>query len=103
MSLLDPDQRQPDIIGGGDLGGKARGLVFFDEMLEAEFDASRFAKLSVRVPRFAVVTTELFAAFVRENGLTGLATDDVPDSEIAEAFQRGELNGRSGRAVVLRP
>ena len=47
-------------IGRGALGGKADGLVFFSDMLAAEYRPERFAGLEVAVPSFAVLSTEVF-------------------------------------------
>jgi hypothetical protein len=89
-SLLDSNGR-PTHIGDGKTGGKASGLLFFRDMLEAEFDPAKFPTIEVGVPDFAVVTTEMFECFVEDNGLRGLASSDVEDTDVARAFLDGEL------------
>ena len=78
-------------LGDGDLGGKGAGLVFFNAMLQAEFEASRFPEIETAVPAFGIVATDVFDAFVRENGLTALADGDQPDEDVARAFQQAAL------------
>ena len=45
-------------IGVGEIGGKASGLVFFQDMLEAEYDPAAFPDVEVRVPAFVVLATD---------------------------------------------
>ncbi|HZL86092.1 MAG TPA: PEP/pyruvate-binding domain-containing protein [Candidatus Krumholzibacteria bacterium] len=78
-------------LGGGDIGGKAQGLVFFSTMLEAEYDPTRLPEIEVTVPPFAVLTTSVFDAFVTQAALGDLNFDELTDHEIALAFQATPL------------
>jgi hypothetical protein len=78
-------------IGTGALGGKAQGLLAARDVLAARFTRTRAAKLSIGVPRLAVLATGVFDAFVERNRLGDLALSDAPDDAIARAFQRAEL------------
>ena len=78
-------------IGNGDLGGKANGLVFFKDMLVAEYDPGQFPQIEVGVPTFAVICTDFFDAFMQANDLYELAMSDSSDEEMARAFQRASL------------
>ncbi len=78
-------------IGNGDLGGKANGLVFFQDMLVAEYDPGQFPQIEVGVPTFAVICTDFFDAFMQANDLYELAMSDSSDEEMARAFQRASL------------
>lgn len=78
-------------IGGGDLGGKANGLVFFNAMLCAEFDSSKFPDIEVSVPPFAVIGTDVFDQFLATNALDPRALAGRSDEDIATAFQRANL------------
>lgn len=78
-------------IGEGSLGGKASGLAEIIAAILPRFDGSRFPELRVDVPRAAVLTTDLFDAFLEANGLRDLALSDAPDDRIALAFLRGSL------------
>lgn len=78
-------------IGGGELGGKANGLVFFNAMLAAEFDPAKFPEIETAVPAFAVLGTDVFDEFVARTGLDVTALAEWPDDRIATAFQRVAL------------
>ena len=80
-------------LGDGEIGGKAQGLVFFNMMLEAEYDRTRLPWIDVSVPPFAVVTTEVFDAFVAQDALRDLPCDALPDDAIARAFLAAPLPG----------
>ena len=86
-SLLD-QEGLPTRIGDGQPGGKAQGLLFFRDMLKAEFDPERFSKIEVGVPDFAVITTEMFERFVEDNRLGWLASSDVEDAATARGVRR---------------
>jgi hypothetical protein len=78
-------------IGGGELGGKARGLVAAAEVLAAPDQALAGAGLAVDVPSLAVLGTELFDRFVAANRLEPLLAEGADDRAIAEAFHRGSI------------
>jgi hypothetical protein len=78
-------------IGDGELGGKAHGLVFFREMLHAEYDPARHPEIEVTVPSFLVLTTAVFDAFVRTHGLDEQAVAGDDDHCIARRFQQAAL------------
>lgn len=79
-------------IGGGQLGGKANGLVFFQAMLSAEFETSRFPDLGIGVPPFAVVGTDVYDEFLDRNGLDEADFEGAADEDIARSFQKGALS-----------
>src|SRR5262245_2467606 len=85
-------------IGGGEPGGKASGLVFFNAMLAAEFDPSKFAQVETGVPAFGVVGTDFFDEFLARAGFDEARLAESTNDEIAVAFQRvplpAELVGR---------
>ena len=92
-SDYDPDA---DFIkmGKGSLGGKARGLAFLLTLLKRnpELHAS-YPDMAIRVPKISVITTEAFDDFINENKLKSLATEDVEDEQVVEAFMNGRLPG----------
>jgi hypothetical protein len=77
-------------IGGGQLGGKAHGLLAVRSALEQRFAAGS-AGIEVAIPRFTVVATDVFDAFMDRNHLYDLATSDATDERIAHAFQLADL------------
>ncbi len=79
------------VIGEGDIGGKASGLLQIREEILPRFDAAEFDGVEVEVPRVVVVATGVFSAFMDRNGLWRILDEDLPDSKIAREFQGGEL------------
>lgn len=86
--FFDPVERVTG-IGGGALGGKARGLVIARDLLRAgAVDASPIA---VDVPALAVITTDLFDRFMERNQLWPVVESGRSDAKIAVAFQGADL------------
>ena len=87
-----PEEFDPDIsdfikIGNGSLGGKARGLAFFSNLLrENPAFVRNFPEVNIRLPRTLVAATDGFEALVAENDLQSLAETRLPDSEISNRF-----------------
>ena len=73
-------------IGGGSLGGKARGLAFIRHVLHQRRMARRFPSVRISVPPTLVLTTEVFDRFLRENDLLDFALHGASDEEVAERF-----------------
>jgi hypothetical protein len=78
-------------IGSGSMGGKGRGLGFVNAMLP-QIEARGIERgVQVLIPPSAVVGTDVFDDFVRDNRLSGIALSDAPDGEIAAAFLKGRF------------
>ncbi len=73
-------------IGGGSLGGKARGLAFMNSVLSRYGVWDRFPGVSVLVPPTAVVGTDVFDRFLAHPGLRDFALSDRSDEEVRRAF-----------------
>lgn len=73
-------------IGGGSLGGKARGLAFMHSLFERYGIRERFEGVDLFVPRTAVITTDYFDEFLDRNNLRDLVLADTEDRRIVEAF-----------------
>jgi hypothetical protein len=78
-------------IGSGAIGGKATGLIFIKEIIDAEFGECDFKGIHVTIPRMAVLTTDIFESFMNRNGLYDLPFHDMPDDRIAHAFQQADF------------
>ena len=78
-------------IGGGAIGGKASGLAFAHRVLKDVFPAGERDGILVSIPRFVVLGTDIFDAFMNRNDLYDIALDDMPDDRIAIAFQQAEF------------
>ena len=79
-------------IGKGSLGGKARGLAFMATRLKNTPElVDRFEGVTISVPKTLVVSTEGFDAFISENRLSDIATQDFSDSEIIRLFAEARM------------
>lgn len=78
-------------IGGGSLGGKARGLAFVRHILHQHRMPRRFAQIRVAVPPTLVLATDVFDRFVSENNLLDFAIHATNDAEIDERFLSAAL------------
>lgn len=78
-------------IGGGSIGGKARGLVFLDQQL-ARLNLDRdFDNVRISIPRSVSLGTDLFDDFL---ALNGLRTDELyaaDDQTVRERFLAGHF------------
>lgn len=73
-------------MGGGSLGGKARGLGFVN-MLITNYDiANRFDDIRIYVPSAVVLGTDVFDQFMEENKLTNVALSSVDDIDLIKIF-----------------
>jgi CheY-like chemotaxis protein len=69
-------------LGGGSLGGKARGLAFVRRLLAESGLDRRFQGIRVQVPASVVIATDVFDQFLDENGLRGFVINCRDDAEI---------------------
>ena len=73
-------------IGGGSLGGKARGLAFVRHLLYKYRMSRRFSGVRVTVPPSLVLATDIFDQFLTENDLHDFAIHSTDDAEIERRF-----------------
>ncbi len=73
-------------IGGGSIGGKARGLGFFSSLLSNFNINNKFKDVEIFVPTSIVLATDIFDQFMEENDLTNFALQCENDDEIRKAF-----------------
>ena len=78
-------------IGGGAIGGKASGLAFADTVIKEKLPEGSYRGITVSIPRFVVIGTDVFDAFLERNDLRKIAQSDTSDSRIGMAFQRAEF------------
>ena len=78
-------------MGGGSLGGKARGLAFMRHLLHRHRLSERFAGVRVTVPPAVVLGTDVFDEFVSENQLLDFAIRSNEDAEIQNRFLAAPL------------
>jgi len=73
-------------IGGGSLGGKARGLGFVNTLVNNYNVRRQFDRVQIAVPPAVVLGTELFDRFLDENNLRKFALESGDDVEITRKF-----------------
>jgi CheY-like chemotaxis protein len=78
-------------IGGGSLGGKARGLAFVRRVLAGSGLRRRFPGVEIGVPASAVLGTEVFDRFLDDNDLRHFALACEDDEEIERRFLAAPL------------
>jgi CheY-like chemotaxis protein len=93
---FNPATFQPDEafflqIGGGSLGGKARGLAFIRYILRQRGLNRSFPGIRIAVPPTLVITTAVFDRFLVENGLLDIALHGEDDAEIERRFLAASL------------
>ncbi|MAG30546.1 MAG: histidine kinase [Deltaproteobacteria bacterium] len=74
-------------IGGGSLGGKARGLAFANRLLTDYGVAEEFPEIDVNVPKAVVIGTDIFDQFMEHQDLRDFALIARSDEEVALRFQ----------------
>lgn len=77
---------------GGSLGGKARGLAFAQTMLRDKEFQSLFPNINVRIPKTAVIGTDEFDQFMKDNNLWGKALKARSDGSILKSFLKCDLS-----------
>ena len=73
-------------IGGGSLGGKARGLGFINTLIANYNIKYLFKGVEISVPSAVVIGTEVFDQFIRENNLESFAFNETDDIKITQKF-----------------
>jgi CheY-like chemotaxis protein len=81
-------------IGGGSLGGKARGLAFVDNIFKNYMDPDFFPNVKVGIPRTVVLGTDVFAQFMEMNNLLPFVVENQSDEEILQRFLAGSFSER---------
>jgi CheY-like chemotaxis protein len=87
------DEFDPDTsfarIGGGSLGGKARGLGFLNTLINNYDVRRRFEGVHITVPPAVVLGADIFDSFLDENNLRKFALESTDDVEITRKFLDG--------------
>ena len=79
------------VIGGGEIGGKAHGLALAGRIIKDVCPSGMLSGVRVGIPRLAVIRTDVFEQFMKQNGLYEIALADSPDERIAHAFLQADL------------
>ena len=78
-------------IGQGSLGGKGRGLAFFNSLLPSLDLNQRFPDTDIFIPKSATIGTAVFDEFTEANDLMEVAFGEASDDGIAQAFLAAEI------------
>lgn len=73
-------------IGGGSLGGKARGLGFANTLINNYGITDRFPGIKIFIPSAVVIGTDVFDQFMEENQLESYALNEEDDLKILKKF-----------------
>ena len=78
-------------ISSGSLGGKGRGLAFFNSFLVTTEFEKKFKNVNVKIPQTTIIGTSAFRSFVLRNNLFELRNCE-DDDLIKEKFIEGEMS-----------
>ena len=78
-------------IGGGSIGGKARGLAFVNALIRHHDLSRRFDNVKIFVPNSATLGTDVFDEFLEENQLLEFVSQDVPDEVVSARFLEAKI------------
>ncbi|MBN2102930.1 histidine kinase [bacterium] len=73
-------------IGGGSMGGKARGLSFVNILINNYNVQDRFTDIRIYIPPAVVIGTDIFDQFLQENNLKEFALKATSDDDIVQTF-----------------
>jgi hypothetical protein len=76
-------------IGKGSFGGKAKGLVLIQDILDTKLNKNKFPGFTINIPKMIVICTGMFDAFMQLNDFDHIS--DLSDDRIAQAFQKADL------------
>ena len=76
----------------GSLGGKARGLGFARSMINHSGIKKRFNDIDIRIPKCAVIGTNEFDQFMKDNNLWEMSLLKSNDKKIEKSFMRAHLS-----------
>jgi len=79
------------VIGSGSIGGKAAGLLLLKNKVLSKIPEGTFFRLNVDIPQMAVIATDYFDLFMKQNDLYEVACSDKSNETIAYYFQKAAL------------
>jgi hypothetical protein len=87
-------------IGGGSLGGKARGLAFVRRLISTHGLRSCFPGVHICIPTTAVLGTDVFDEFLDDNDLRSFSIDSQDDGELWRRFQAARFPEEAERDLT---
>lgn len=78
-------------VGGGSLGGKARGLGFINTLINNYELHNRYPGIQISVPSAIVIATDVFDQFIEDNKLFNFALNENDDNLISKTFREASI------------
>lgn len=78
-------------LGGGSLGGKARGVAFFRSLIVNSDIQKKYPDVKLKIPTSFVICSEVFEEFMHDNDLQEMAVSSTNEDEIAQRFLEAHL------------
>ncbi|AET68530.1 phosphoenolpyruvate synthase/pyruvate phosphate dikinase [Desulfosporosinus orientis DSM 765] len=78
-------------LGSGSLGGKGRGVAFFNSILSQTEVFKKYNNIRIKTPQSFVICSEVFEEFLEINSLQEMAIVTEVEETIAERFLNSEL------------
>jgi CheY-like chemotaxis protein len=78
-------------LGGGSLGGKARGVAFFRNLISNSGLQAKYPDIKLKIPSSFVICSEVFEEFMYMNDLQEMASNSTNEEEIARQFLAAQL------------
>ena len=79
-------------LSSGSLGGKARGLGFAKSMINYSKIKNKFSNFKIRVPKSAVIGTNEFDRFMKDNELWDIALSNISDAKLLNYFLSSRIS-----------
>ena len=78
-------------LGSGSLGGKGRGIAFFNTLLSDTDIQSKYTDINIKTPNSYVICSGAFEEFMESNNLQEMAVNSKDEEEIAQRFLAAKL------------
>ncbi|MFL3006093.1 MAG: PEP/pyruvate-binding domain-containing protein [Candidatus Neomarinimicrobiota bacterium] len=79
-------------LSSGSLGGKARGLGFAKSMINYSNIKNKFSNFKIFVPKSAVIGTNEFDRFMKDNELWDIALSNISDTKLQNYFLKSRIS-----------
>lgn len=78
-------------LGSGSLGGKGRGVAFFNTLLSNAGFQDKYPDIDIKTPKSYVICSGVFEEFMESNRLQEMAVNSGDEEEIARKFLEAKL------------
>ena len=85
------EKNERTMIGSGEMGGKAQGLLLLSRLLEQNRQRLDYPNLKIYVPPFWVLRTGIFEQFLKENQLEKALQENLTENQLARYFLNSAL------------